>query len=105
MGVVRQIGMIQFSPARARWCWGWIRRWGWIGLWWCGINDHAHGQARRVIPVAVLQGLHHGPRQAGVQASPPRIATAIRAIAAQVSALQAQPPIILPTIPDHQLVG
>lgn len=57
------------------------------------------------MPLAVLQGLHHVLRQVGVQASRPRIAAAVRAIATQVSALQAQPPVILPTIPDHQLIG
>ena len=61
--VVRQVGAIQLPPRRAGWCWG--RGWRWFGCrgQWCSVNDHAHGQACIVIPVAALQCQHQATGQ------------------------------------------
>ena len=100
-----QIGAIQLPPRRAGWCWG--RGWRWFGCrgQWCSVNDHAHGQACIVIPVAALQCQHQVTGQVCMHASRPRIAAAVGASTVQVSALQAQPQVVVVTIPVHQPVG
>lgn len=55
--------------------------------------------------MAALQCQHQVAGQVSMQASRPRIATAVGAFAAQVSALQAQPPVVVIPIPVHQSVG
>ena len=64
-----------------------------------------YGQACIVIPVAALQYQHEVVGQVCIQASRPRIAAAVGASTVQVSALQAQPPVVAVAIPVHQTVG
>ena len=55
--------------------------------------------------MAALQYQHQVAGQVCMHASRPRIAAAVGASTVQVSALQAQPPVVAVSIPVHQTVG
>ena len=71
---------------------------------WCS-GHHPHGQACIVIPMAALQYQHQVAGQVCMHASRPLHCRSGRAFAAQVSALQAQPPVVAVRDPVHQTVG